>query len=408
MPAQIVVLGAGYAGVAAVQSLADQFDADEADLTWVSKESHHELVHECHRLIRKPGLRELATVPIEEVEPDRARFIEAEVSGIDVDDRTIELADESGVDYDYCLVCLGSQTAFYGIDGLEENARTVKSVDDGVEVNEALGEAALDATEDDPARAVVGGGGLTGIQTAGEIAAFRDRYDAPLEVTLVQESDHLFPGHDHEFQGALREKLDQRGVELETGNAVTRADGSGVYLGEDEEKLPYDVLVWSGGITGRDALANVDVKKDHNRVYADSTFESSDDRVFAIGDTGLVKQSEETGPLSEEKIWESVVDPDIEEGAVPPPTAEAAWEEGKHLARNVARHLNDEEPVEWGYTNKGTLVSVGDAAVAHGVMGSPVNTFSGPVARTLKKGITFRWLAEMASPGRAVKAWREL
>lgn len=408
MPEQIVVLGAGYAGVAAVRSLEDQFDTDEADLTWVSKEPHHELVHECHRLIRKPDLRETLTVPVEEVKADRTRFVEGEVVDVDIDDRTIELADGSGIDYNYCAVCLGSQTAFYGIDGLEENARTIKSFADGIELNEALGTAALDASEDDPARAVVGGGGLTGIQTAGEIAAFRDLYDAPLEVVLVQESQHLFPGHDHEFQGALREKLDSHDVELRTGDALARADESAVYLGDDEGRLPYDTLVWAGGVTGRDALADADLDRDHNRVYADATFASSDERVFAVGDTALVRQRKETGPLSEELIWEKIVNPDVEEGAVPPPTAEAAWEEGKHLGGNIARHMRDEQPVEWAYTNKGTLVSVGDAAVAHGVLGSPVNTFSGPVARRLKKGITFRWLADVASPRRAVRAWQQL
>ena len=408
MSVKIVVLGAGYAGAEAIRNLEEELDEETADLVWVSKRDYHEVIHEAHRCIRKPELRETIQVPIDEIKSERTRFVEGTVTGVDVDEQTVELEDETDISYDYCVICLGTQTAFYDIDGLENNAHTMKSVEDGLAINEALGGAVEDATEDDPARAIVGGGGLTGIQTAGEIAAYRDVYDAPLEVMIVQESDQIFPGHDHEFQGSIQQKLERKDVELNTGKAVTRADGSAIYLGDDEEQVEYDVLVWCGGVTGRDALSDADLDKDHNRVYADSTFKSSDPNVFAIGDGGLVKQSSETGPLTEEKIWEQVVHPDIEDGQAPPPTAEAAWEEAKHLGQNVARYLSDKEPIEWGYTNKGTMVSIGDMTVAHGVLGVPVNTFSGPVADQIKKGITVRWLNDVASSKRAFDAWRAL
>jgi NADH dehydrogenase len=153
-------------------------------------------------------------------------------------------------------------------------------------------------------------------------------------------------------------------------------------------------------------MANVDVDTDHNRAYADSTFKTSDDRVFAIGDAALVNQDTEGGPHTEHDLWEQVVHPDTD--ASPPPTAEAAMEEGKHLGQNVAREIDGRELVHWSYINKGTLVSVADDAVAHGVVGSPVNTFSGRPAEILKKFISARWLAKVGGVRRAVDAWDDM
>src|SRR5699024_7158954 len=158
-------------------------------------------------------------------------------------------------------------------------------------------------------------------------------------------------------------------------------------------------LVWAGGVTGRDALETADVEKDHNRLYTDATLETSDDRVFALGDSALVHQDAEGGPLTEEAIWETIVDDDLAD--VPPPTAEAAWEEGEHIGENVARAVAGRDREHWAYMNKGTVVSIGDAAVAHDVIGIPINTFSGLGARIVKKAISARWIESITSVQRA-------
>ena len=398
---RVVVLGSGYAGCAAVRSLEDELDED-ADLTWVSEDPYHLVLHEVHRCIRDPSVRDHVTVDVDEIADEETEFVQGRVTDVDVDDRTVRLEDESDLDYDYCVVCLGSQTAFYGIDGLEDHAHTVESLGDALSIHESIKAAATDASRTDPARVVVGGAGLTGIQTAGEVAALRDWTDSHVEVHLVEQSDEIFPGHDHEFQGAIQNELERHDVEIDTGKAISEVDEDAIQF-DGGDSLDYDVLVWAGGVTGQDSMSEVDVETDHNRAYADSTFETSDDRVFAIGDAALVDQDADGGPPSEHDLWEQVVHPDADSS--PPPTAEAAMEEGKHVGQNVARTIAGEEPVHWSYINKGTLVSVGDDAVAHGVVGSPVNTFSGRPAEVLKKAISARWLVKVAGVERAAAAW---
>jgi NADH dehydrogenase len=387
MTDKVVVLGAGYAGAGAVKSFEDELNGD-ADLTWISETDYHLVLHESHRCIRDPSVQDKITIPVHEIKQPTTSFIQDEVVDIDTDERVVELADTDAVDYDYLLVCLGSQTAFFGIEGLETYAHTLKSLDDALGIHEAIQDAAREATQNDPAQVVIGGAGLSGIQTAGEVAEFRDMHNAPIEIHLVEGLDEIFPGNDPELQGSLRKRLVERDVEIMCGEFIGEVDEETVYIGDDEE-LDYDVLVWTGGITGRDAIRDVDVDKDerNHRIHTESDFQTDDERVFAIGDCALIDQPGEQPA---------------------PPTAQAAWQAAEVAGENLARAVRGQPLTTWTHKDKGTVISVGEKAVAHDVMGVPISTFGGLPAKVLKKGIATRWIADVTGIGRAAKAWPDM
>lgn len=409
MTRRVVVLGSGYGGVAAVQSLEDELADSNTELVWISKEDYHLLLHETHRCIRNPDARESVTIPVSEINSSGTQFVQATVTDIDVDSRTVKFDEHDDIGYDYAVVAVGSRTAFYGIDGLEEHGLTMKSLGDALAINEHLARAAREASRSDPAQIVIGGGGLTGIQVAGEVAAWRNDHGAHADVHLVERSPEIFPGHDNEFQGAIQNHLENHDVELDTGSAMTAVDDEKIAF-DERDSMNYDVLVWAGGVTGQDALESADIDKNHNRAYAQGTLETSDDRVFAVGDSALVHQDtdpeSDEEPLTEEALWETIADDDLAD--VPPPTAEAAWEEGGHIGGNVARAIAGEEREHWAYMNKGTAVSIGDKAVVHGVIGIPLDTFSGLGARIIEKGISVRWIESITSWRRAVRSWSNM
>jgi NADH dehydrogenase len=388
MTEDVVVLGSGYAGTGAVMSLEDELDG-EADVTWVSDVPHHLVLHESHRCIRDPSIQDKITFDCAEIAGPATRFVQGRVEDVDVDGRTVHLADGSTVDYDYLVVGFGSRTAFFGIDGLREHSLTLKSLDDALEVHEAVKEAAREASRNDPAQVVVGGAGLSGIQSAGEIAEFRDRHRAPIDIHLVEGLDNVFPNNDPVVQAKLQNLLTDAGVNIMTGEFIGEVDEETVYVGDDTE-LDYDVLLWTGGITGQECAENCELDMDDrsHRIHAASDFRTDDERVFALGDAALVDQGENPAP----------------------PTAQAAWQAAEVIGRNVARAIRGQPLEEWRYQDKGTLISVGDDAVAHNVMGIKAvsRTFGGPLAETLKKGVAARWINDVAGPVAAAKAWPDM
>ncbi|OYR58064.1 NADH dehydrogenase FAD-containing subunit, partial [Halorubrum sp. E3] len=248
----------------------------EAELTWISEHDYHLVLHEVHRAIRNPAVEDKITIPVDEIKSPESDFVQGRVVDVDTDERVVETDDGTTVDYDYLLLGIGSTTAFFGIEGLKEHAHQLKGLDDAKAIHEDVREAAADATRSDPAQVIVGGAGLSGIQTAGEIAEYRDKHRAPLDIKLVEGLDEVFPGNDPQIQGALRQRLEDADIDILTGDFISKADEDAVYLGggedEDPEELTYDVLIWTGGITGQPELENVEVEKDDrsNRVHAGS------------------------------------------------------------------------------------------------------------------------------------------
>lgn len=379
MSPEVLVVGAGYAGTGVVTALDDGFP--EVDVTWVSVDPYHEVKHEVHRVIRKPGLATALQIPIDDIQADLTRFHTGRVVGVDPDSREVRLAEGDTLNYDYLVLTPGAQTAFYGIPGLREHAFQLRSVENALAINEAI------TTRDDreTVRVVVGGGGLSGVQTAGEIAALGRDTGLGVDITIVEALETILPGEPAALRSAVAARLAGRGVSIRTDEPIVEVTATGVEL-DGGDHLAYDVLVWTGGISGRDVIGSAQLGRLHHRIETDARFRTDDPRIFGVGDAAAISQ------------------PD----GVAPPTAQAAWQAAPVAAANVVATDRGEELREWRYRDKGTLVSIGEAAVAHDVAGIPVETFGSLPAQTLKKAVAARWIGGISSWRRVVGLWSDL
>ncbi|MFC4246615.1 NAD(P)/FAD-dependent oxidoreductase [Natribaculum luteum] len=371
----VVVLGAGYAGLSLTRHLERRLPLD-VEITLVDESPDHLVQHELHRVIRRPGLAADVTVPLTDA-VERATVRVARVEDVDTDERTVFLSDGS-LTYDVGAICLGAETAYYGLEGVREHARPLKRLEHANRIRSDV-LAALSATSDP--RLVVGGAGLSGVQVAGELAALVREEDATATITVLEQFDDVAPGFPENFQRAVRNALEAQSVEIRTGETVTDADERHVVL-EGDERVPYDVFVWTGGIRGSDALEG-----SRRTVRADLRV---DDRTFALGDAARV------------------VDAD---GEAVPASAQTAVRQARTAAENVARIVEYErdggvfEPRLEGYTfeSPGWLVSVGDDAVAQ--VGPTV--FTGPAANALKTTVGVGYLSSVGAIRNAVELVEE-
>ena len=141
---RIAVLGAGYAGLTLARKL-ERTVPDDVEILVVERTGRHLVQHEIHRAIRRPSLADDIVVPLEEV-LDRAEIRQAEVADVDPDENVVALASSEEIDYDYAAVCLGAETAFYGLPGVEERATPLKTLDDAEKIRAGFLDA-LDAGE---------------------------------------------------------------------------------------------------------------------------------------------------------------------------------------------------------------------------------------------------------------------
>ena len=376
----VVVLGAGYAGAATIDRL--QAQGGNLDLIWISKAPYHFVRHESHRLIREPAAESALTVPIETIAGPNTRFIQRTVTRVDAETRTVDLDDGQEVEWDFLVYAMGSEPADYGIPGIDDHAFTLNGHLDALAIHDAVIEATAGRKRNDPATVVVGGAGLSGVQVAGELAALADEQDLPLAIRLVEAKGRILPENAPDLSRRVERLLTDREIEVITGRAVTRVTDTTVKL-DDEGDLPADIVIWTGGITGPTVLTDGGLESMSGRLRTNASLQTSDPSVFALGDAAIV---------------------DVE-GQPVPPTAQAAWQAASVATTNITRSMQGRPLKRFTFKSRGTLLSVGEAAIAHDVVNSPLRVISGLPARLLKKGVAARWIGTISSWRRALTAW---
>ncbi|MEF8821412.1 MAG: FAD-dependent oxidoreductase [Halovenus sp.] len=376
---RVAVLGAGYAGLTVACRL-ERTLPDDVELVVVDESSDHVVQHELHRLVRYPELSDVISVPLDDILTS-ARIEQATVTDIDTEAGVATLEDDGEtetLEYDYAAVCLGAETEFYGLTDVEQYATPLKRIEHAREIR-------ADALAASGGDAVVGGAGLSGIQTAGELAELATEEELDLDVTIVEMADQVAPGFDATFAGAIRRELEVRDVTVETGVAIESADESVVHL-EDGRSLSAEVFVWTGGIRGPASLGGDRLATAGDLRVSDSTFVVGDaanvtdeaDRVVPASAQSAIRE----GGVAAENILKLVGETGTESGTV---TIPVTGQDGEDSQSEAAEPDESAETslTQYSYSSPGWVVSVGNGAVAK--VGPVV--FSGEPAKATKAGI---------------------
>ncbi|MEU5218157.1 FAD-dependent oxidoreductase [Streptomyces sp. NPDC020807] len=277
MKHRIVVLGAGYAGAYAAGNLARRLSPADTEITVVNAEPD---------FVQRLRLHQLAAG--QEIEAPRLadvfsgtgiRLHLARVTAVDPERQVVTVADTDGgadeLGYDTLLYALGSHGDDRGVPGVADHAFDVAARPSALRLRERL-----DGLREGGNILVVGDG-LTGIETATEIAESRPG----LSVTLVARGElgaQLSSG----ARGHLRQACDRLGITVLEHAGVEAVEATRV-LCADGTALPSDATVWTAGfaVAPIAAAAGLDVTED-GRILVDHAMRSlSHPNVYAAGDS---------------------------------------------------------------------------------------------------------------------------
>lgn len=352
MQTHVVIIGAGFAGLAAVRALLDQ---PEVKLTLVDRHNYHLFVPLLYQVaiagLEAPDIAHPARDVLQD-HPD-ASFVLGEVQRIDRDNRTVYVDDEP-LPYDYLIVASGSQTNTLGVDGVVENATGLKSVADAMSIRDRILSACEEAAHlTDPDRIgalltfTIVGGGPTGVELAGALAEIRGkmlpRYYPDIDpnlyrVVLIDSSSRPVSMLSEDSSAYARKTLTELGVELRLDTRISEVTPLGVRT-EEGEFIDSLNTIWAAGVTGS-PMDGLPEPGRGNRVSTTPLLTlDGDPRVYVTGDVnGYI-------PPRQEKPY--------------PQVAPMAVQQGEHAAQNIVRHMSGQKLKRFKYHDRGSMVTVG-------------------------------------------------
>lgn len=351
----MVIVGAGFGGLWAAKALRD------ADVAVEIIDRHN--FHTFFPLLYQVAAAELApgdiSHPVRKIirRQKNARFTLAEVQGIDLE--AGELATSAGArPFDYLVIATGSTTAYFGVQGAEEHAFPLRTLEDAVELRNHLLRRFETAEQlpPDSRRSemtfVIVGGGPTGVEFAG---AVQELINGPLpgdhprlamadaRVVLVEASDRLLSVYPEKLSSYAKRRLERKGVEVLLGARVEHVDETGVDLAE-ADRLESKTVVWTAGVGGPADLASWGLPTGRgDRAMVDPELSvAGAANVYVVGDSS---QPEE---------------------AAAPMVAQNATQQGTLAAQNILAAIAGRDRAAYQYRDLGNMAVIGrNAAVVH-------------------------------------------
>ncbi len=236
---KILILGAGFAGLAASKQL-EGF----GEVTVIDPSPSFEFAPNIHELVS--GFKSPSDVKLDNQEILSGRgqtFIQEEAIGLDIENKMITTREGTAHYYDYLVLAIGGVSNDRGVSGVEEHAFPFKKSSDCYAIRQQLEHL---ESQDLPYSVTIVGGGVEGVESLGEILR-KYNGSANLSINLVEGGNQLLQGTSMKVHQEILEICQDFPVAFRFEEKVNEVKDNLVVL-ESGESLHSDLTIWTGGV----------------------------------------------------------------------------------------------------------------------------------------------------------------
>ncbi|MFO7729608.1 MAG: FAD-dependent oxidoreductase [Spirochaetia bacterium] len=425
---KIVVLGGGYAGIAATKKLYKKYKKNpNVEITLIDRNPYHTLMTELHEVAGSRVEPESVQVSFQRIfGGTNVKLITDTIKDIDFDDNTLK-SDLRSYSYDYLVIGAGGEPEFFDIPGVQENSLTIWSFDDAIRLRNQIEDRFMEAArEPDEAKRrriltfVVAGAGFTGVELAGEILERKQTLcreyhlnEHEVRVIIVEALDTILPILPPKMQNKAERYLRKKGAEIMTEAPVVGAEEGIVRLSNDRS-IDTDTFIWTCGIHGSEFTARIPLTKGQTAkgecsyassegIHGMSGCRLEEDERYIVGERGRILVDEEMKSVDHANVY--LVGDIIwylDNEKVVPQIVETALQTGEVAGENIIADIEQKERKKFKPNYHGFMVSIGGRyGVAH-VVGM---SMSGMLAMAMKHMINLHYLFGIAGVN---AVWRYL
>lgn len=376
-PKNIVILGGGFGGLRTALDMEKRVGKDPAyQILLLDQNTFHLFSASLYEVASGELSSRCVLLPYHKfLKGKNIKFLNTTASYLDPKERFIKTTAGDKITYWRLVVALGADTEDFGIPGVVENSIGLKSVTDAERIRACLLHCSV--TKDRPIPVVIGGGGFTGVEVAGELTGYKE---CPLEITIIEAAPRVLPGMPEIVSKMVSKRMNLLGVRVITSAPIASVEKTEVVL-KSGRKIPAEVIIWTAGVRGSRFLDPQVFPLDKKKALVVNEYlrVQGFPEIYAVGDAA---------------------------GTGVPWTATKAEEDGKIAARNIAAEAKGKSLSAAGRKSKifepPFIVPVSrDWAIAK--VGKFI--FWGKLAVYLKDFVLLYYLFQLLPPLQALRSW---
>ena len=342
---KVVILGGGFGGLAAARAL-----HKAADVTVVDRHNYQTFLPLLYQVSTAGLAADHVAYPIRgALRKTPVKFRMGSPISIDHKNKEVKLDSSELLKFDHLIVALGSVTADFGIPGVSEFTLGMKSVAEALNIRAEIMRRFEDLCrfEDDTKLSItVIGGGPTGVEMAGAIAELirgplkSDQAQAAshISISLIEAGPRLLPPFAPSLSARTKKDLEKLGVKVLLNAAVQEVEHRKIKL-KDGSTIASEITIWAAGVKGNDAIAQLNLPTAGTRVAVEPTMQVKNyPYIWALGDIA------------------ASVD---KNGNQLPMVAPVAIQQGKFIAKQIARVSKSQKLESFKYLDKGSMATIG-------------------------------------------------
>ncbi|HHZ8799509.1 TPA: FAD-dependent oxidoreductase [Enterococcus faecalis] len=353
----IVVVGAGYAGVSATKFLAKKFKKDtDVTITLIDRHSYHTMMTELHEVAGGRVEPEAIQYDLQRLfsRKKNVKLVTDTVTGIDKENKVVKTLAGS-YPFDQLILGMGGEPNDFGTPGVKENGFTLWSFDNAVKIRHHIEATVAKAAIEPDAEVrkamltfVVCGSGFTGIEMVGELIDWKDRLakDAkidPDEITLmvVEAMPTILNMLSRNDAAKAERYLEKKNVQLLLNSPIVEVAADHIKL-KDGSEVPTHTLIWTAGVKATSDAADFGLEAARgSRLVANEYMQAKgyeDKNIYIIGDLVYYEETPNTPT---------------------PQIVQAAEQTGHTAAANIVADIKGGEKHAFKGNYQGFMVSIG-------------------------------------------------
>lgn len=354
---KIVIIGGGFAGL----NLAKNIKSKKYQITLIDRDNYiffPPLLYQVATGFLEPSAISYPYRKMLRKNPN-VRFKWGELKEVHIPQSKILLT-TGELAYDYLVFATGTQTNYFGLENVKNNAIPMKTINDALEMrNHFLSQLELATTLAHDVEKlkkkltmVVAGGGPTGVEIAGMLAEMQTsvlKKDYPElnglgagnTIYLIDAAPQLLSPMSKMSQNETHKALEKLGVKIILDAQVTDYVNDKVSL-SNGQVIETENLIWAAGVTSQ-VFEGIPEKcyGRGKRLITDANHKVEGlDNVFAVGDA-CIQTTDGKFPLGH------------------PQVAQVALQQGKNLAKNFDRWIEGKTLRPFAYKDKGSMAIIG-------------------------------------------------